>query len=175
MLGKTEGKSKRGKQRMRWLDIITNSMDKLNLSKFWEIVEDRGSWCDAVYEVAKSQTRPSDWTTKDKTRNTLVTPQLFVDNMINRELKPLWFFFLVMFPVFPSSHEAEMNHFSIDSLMSRVQTIFYLVCSDRKGGKYIWELHPQLPSSKSSSSNGKAFKSSQHKVFSILRWSQRGS
>ena len=44
---------------MRWLDIITNSIDKLNLSKFWEIVEDGGSWCDAVYEVAKSQTRPS--------------------------------------------------------------------------------------------------------------------
>ena len=53
MLGKTEGKRK---QRMRWLDIITNSMD-MNLSKFWEIVEDRGSWYDAVYEAAKNQTR----------------------------------------------------------------------------------------------------------------------
>ena len=53
MLGKTEGKRK---QKMRWLDIITNSMD-MNLSKFWEIVEDRGSWYDAVYEAAKSQTR----------------------------------------------------------------------------------------------------------------------
>jgi len=51
-------------------------------------------------------------------------------------------FFLVMFPVFFSSHEAEMNHFSIDSLVSRAQTIFYLVCSNRKGGKYIWDLHP---------------------------------
>ena len=56
MLEKTEGKWKRGKQRMRWLDIITNSMD-MNLSKFWEIVEERGSWCD---EVAKNQTRLSD-------------------------------------------------------------------------------------------------------------------
>ena len=56
MLGKTEGKRKRGKQRMRWLDIITNSMDMI-LNKFWEIVEERGSWCD---EVAKNQTRLSD-------------------------------------------------------------------------------------------------------------------
>ena len=169
-LGNTEGKRK---QRMRWLDIITNSMD-MNLSKVWETVEDRGSCCDAVYEVAKSQTRPSDWTTKDNTQNILVTQQLFVDNMINRQLKPLWFF-LVLFPVFFSSHEAEMNHFSIDSLVSRVQTIFYLVCSNRKGGKYIWDLRPQLPSLKSSSSNRKVFKSSQTKVFSILHWSQRGS
>ena len=61
MLGKIEGKSRRGWQRMRWLDSITESMD-MNLSKFQEIVKDRGAWHSAVHEVAKSWTRVSDWT-----------------------------------------------------------------------------------------------------------------
>ena len=55
MLGKTEGKRRRGRQRMRWLANTTNSME-MNLSKLQEIVEDRGDWRAAVYGVAKSQT-----------------------------------------------------------------------------------------------------------------------
>ena len=55
MLGKIEGKRRRGMQRMRWLDSITDSMD-MNLSKPREIVEDRGAWCAAAHEVAKSET-----------------------------------------------------------------------------------------------------------------------
>ena len=55
MLGKTEGLRRRGQQRMRWLDDITNSMD-VNLSKFQEIVKDREAWHTAVHEVTKSQT-----------------------------------------------------------------------------------------------------------------------
>ena len=55
VLGKTEGKRRREKQRMRWLDSITDSMD-MNLSKLQEIVEDRGVCCVAVHGVAKSQT-----------------------------------------------------------------------------------------------------------------------
>ena len=55
MLGKTEGKRRRGQQRVKWLDGITDSMD-MNLSKLWEIVKYREDWHAAVYGATKSRT-----------------------------------------------------------------------------------------------------------------------
>ena len=62
MLGKIESRGRRGCQRIRWLDSITNAVD-MNLGKFWEMVRDREDWCTVIQGVAKSQTWLDDWKT----------------------------------------------------------------------------------------------------------------
>ena len=63
MLGKIEGKRRKGQQRMRWLDGITDSMD-MSLSEPWEIMKEREAWHAAVHGVTKSRTRLSNWITR---------------------------------------------------------------------------------------------------------------
>ena len=86
MLGKTEG-SRRGQQKIRWWDNNTNSMD-VNLSKRWEIAEDRGAWGAIVHGVTKSQTQLSNW--KTTTNDVLAQHAVMIDAPECGQIKILW-------------------------------------------------------------------------------------
>ena len=89
--GKIEGKRRRGWRRMRWLGIITDSMD-INLRKFWEIVKDREAWHAVVHGVAKSRTQLSEWTTMLRASNYLLafSDQSFYSTTMAFQLSCSW-------------------------------------------------------------------------------------
>ena len=84
MLGKIEGRRRRGRQRMRGLDGITDSMDNWNLRKLWEMVKGRGSWHAAIHEETKSRTQLSDGTMTAWASGLLLKPPYECDQMQSR-------------------------------------------------------------------------------------------